>query len=160
VWLPVLSWHLHPDAVVPLTHAREQGGRAGRLILTTVGFWGSPRALLVMTITLLAGVFLVCAAILRDGRLLSQPAVLAPLIVFGSICGTYAQGLLAAILQQQVAEDFRGRLGSVVVAGRSALISLGVSVGALVAGAGTPCCCSWSSAACSSWSSQRRAGSP
>lgn len=111
------------------------GVLVGRLALAAVGFRGSPRAALIAAVTGLSGLLLVSALTLRDGWLLSQPLLLASLVVIGSVCSTYAQGLLAAIIQQQVAEDIRGRLSSIVVAGRYVLITLGTTLGALVAGA-------------------------
>jgi hypothetical protein len=46
---------------------------------------------------------------------------------------TYAQGLTAAIIQQQVSEAYRGRFSSIVVAGRYVLISIGAILGTFIA---------------------------
>ena len=46
---------------------------------------------------------------------------------------TYAQGLTAAIIQQQVSDAYRGRFSSIVVAGRFVLISVGALLGTFIA---------------------------
>jgi uncharacterized protein YaaW (UPF0174 family) len=51
----------------------------------------------------------------------------------GSMLGTYAQGLVAALAQHKVDETFRGRLSGLLIAGRNVLIALGAIIGSLMA---------------------------
>lgn len=109
------------------------GVLVGRLALTVNGFRGDSRALLLLLVGGLTLIQFVGAATLADGWLVRQPMMLPTLVIIGSACGTYAQGLTAAILQQDVEETYRGGLSSVLVAGRSVLIAAGVLLGTLVA---------------------------
>jgi predicted MFS family arabinose efflux permease len=59
--------------------------------------------------------------------------MVAPLLVLlGSVLAIYCQGLFGAILQQEVAEDMRGRLSAILVTGRNIAIGAGALIGAAV----------------------------
>ncbi|MBM3670508.1 MAG: hypothetical protein FJW97_10985 [Actinobacteria bacterium] len=103
----------------------------GRLALTLIGFRGNPRVILLITVGSLCCVQFLGAVSLTDRWILSQPLALPAIVILGTIASTYAQGLLAAIIQQDVTEEYRGRLGSILVAGRNILISVGALAGAL-----------------------------
>lgn len=105
----------------------------GRLALTILGFRGNPRSILFATTLCLSSLQILGAFSLTDGWILGQPLALPLIVIFGSICSTYAQGLLAAIIQQEVVEQHRGSLGSILVAGRYILISAGAILGTLAA---------------------------
>lgn len=105
----------------------------GRLALTLIGFRGNPRLILLITVGSLSCLQFLGAVSLTDRWILSQPLALPAIVILGTIASTYAQGLLAAIIQQEVAEEYRGRLGSILVAGRNILISVGALAGALSA---------------------------
>lgn len=104
----------------------------GRLALVTLGFRGSPRTIVLAAVVALITIQLLGAIALTDQWLLGQLLVLPIIVIVGSICSTYAQGLLAAIIQQTVDEPYRGSLASVLVAGRNGLISVGAIFGAFV----------------------------
>lgn len=103
----------------------------GRLALTLRGFRGNPRTILLLSVGSLSALQMLGALSLTDRWLLTEPLALPTIVILGTIASTYAQGLLAAIIQQEVAEDYRGRLGSILVAGRNILISVGALAGAL-----------------------------
>ncbi|CAB4923878.1 MAG: MFS transporter [Actinobacteria bacterium] len=107
------------------------GVLAGRMALTLAGFRGNPRVILLVTVGSLCLLQLVGVLSLTDQWLQSQPLALPLIVILGSMASTYAQGLLAAIIQQEVTENYRGRLGSILVAGRNILISVGALTGAL-----------------------------
>lgn len=108
------------------------GVLVGRLALTLIGFRGNPRVILLSTIGGLSAVQLVSAVTLTDGWLLAQAILLPLVVIIGTGFSTYAQGLLAAIIQQQVVEDHRGGVSAVLVVGRNVLISIGALLGTLV----------------------------
>lgn len=105
----------------------------GRLALTAIGFRGDPRALVRGSVLVLAAAQALALVALIDGWLIRQPLAMPLIIVVGTVCSTYAQGLTAAIVQQQVDETMRGRLASLLVAGRNVLISAGALAGSLLA---------------------------
>ena len=107
------------------------GVLAGRMALTLAGFRGNPRVILLVTVGSLCLLQLVGVLSLTDQWLQNQPLALPLIVILGSMASTYAQGLLAAIIQQEVTENYRGRLGSILVAGRNILISVGALTGAL-----------------------------
>ena len=76
---------------------------------------------------------LVGAVALQDNWLIRQALLLPAIVIIGSLMSTYAQGLTAAIIQQQVSEAYRGRFSSIVVAGRYVLISIGAILGTFIA---------------------------
>lgn len=108
------------------------GVLAGRLALTVMGFRGNPRVILLSTVGGLSAVQLVGALALTDNWLLDQAMLLPLVVIIGTGFSTYAQGLLAAIIQQQVVEDHRGGVSAVLVVGRNVLISIGALLGTLV----------------------------
>lgn len=114
------------------------GVLVGRLTLAIVGFRGDPRRLLTIVVVGLAVTQLLAALALTDGWLIDQLLVLPMVIIIGSIFSTYAQGVTASIIQQEVAEDHRGGLASILVAGRNILISLAALGGAALAVAWGP----------------------
>jgi len=79
----------------------------------------------------------VCSSDL-DGWLIDQLLLLPAIIIIGSIFSTYAQGVTASIIQQEVAEEHRGGLASILVAGRNVLISVAALGGAALAVAWGP----------------------
>jgi MFS family permease len=120
-----------PDIAAVSIASGMVGVLLGRLALTVIGFRGSPRLILIVTVGSLSFLQFVGALSLTDRWLISQLLALPAIVIMGSIASTYAQGLLAAIIQQEVAEEYRGRLGSILVAGRNILISVGALAGAL-----------------------------
>lgn len=111
------------------------GVLAGRLALTVAGFRGSPRIILLVTVGSLSLLQLLGSLSLTDEWIQTQLLALPLIVILASMASTYSQGLLAAMIQQEVAENYRGRLGSILVAGRSILISMGALIGALGAAA-------------------------
>jgi MFS family permease len=109
------------------------GVLAGRVLLTVLGFRGNPRLLLIISVLGLALTQLVSAVALQDNWLIRQALLLPAIVIIGSLMSTYAQGLTAAIIQQQVSEAYRGRFSSIVVAGRYVLISIGAILGTFIA---------------------------
>jgi MFS family permease len=109
------------------------GVLAGRVLLTVLGFRGNPRLLLSISILGLAITQLVGAVALQDNWLVRQALLLPAIVIIGSLMSTYAQGLTAAIIQQQVSDAYRGRFSSIVVAGRFVLISVGALLGTFIA---------------------------
>lgn len=105
----------------------------GRLALTLAGFRGNLRALLLTSVLGLAVLQLLGALALTNGWLLTQLLALPAIIIAGSVGSTYAQGLTAAMTQQLVAEDHRGALSSILVAGRNVFIAVAATLGALIA---------------------------
>lgn len=122
-----------PDLAARSIAAGMVGVLLGRLALTAVGFRGDPRVLVRGCVIALAALQGLGAVALVDGWLMRQVLALPLIIVLGSVCSTYAQGLTAAIVQQEVDEEMRGRVGSLLVAGRNILISAGAIVGSLLA---------------------------
>lgn len=114
------------------------GVLVGRLALAVVGFRGDPRRLLTLMVVGLALAQILAALALTDGWLIDQLLVLPTIIIIGSIFSTYAQGVTASIIQQEVAEEHRGGLASILVAGRNILISLAALGGAALAVAWGP----------------------
>lgn len=110
----------------------------GRLSLVAIGFRGNPRRLLALVVGGLCFAQLVGVVMLTDGWLTRQLLVLPAIIIVGSVCSTYAQGVTAAIIQQSVPEEHRGGLASVLVTGRNALISIAAIGGAALAVAWGP----------------------
>ncbi len=110
----------------------------GRLGLVAIGFRGNPRRLLALVVGGLCFAQLVGVVMLTDGWLTRQLLVLPAIIIVGSVCSTYAQGVTAAIIQQAVPEEHRGGLASVLVTGRNALISIAAIGGAALAVAWGP----------------------
>ena len=110
----------------------------GRLGLVAIGFRGNPRRLLALVVGGLCFAQLVGVVLLTDGWLIRQLLVLPAIIIVGSVCSTYAQGVTAAIIQQAVPEEHRGGLASVLVTGRNALISIAAIGGAALAVAWGP----------------------
>lgn len=106
----------------------------GRIVLVLLGFRGRPRVMILATTLGLAVSQVASAVGLIDGWMLSRALVVGLLIGLGSICGVFSQGILAALLQQEVTEEYRGRVGAVLTSGRYALIALGALLGALIAG--------------------------
>lgn len=110
----------------------------GRLILAAIGFRGNPRRLLTLVVGGLCVAQFIGAVMLTDGWLVRQLLALPAIIIVGSVCSTYAQGVTAAIIQQGVLEQHRGGLASLLVTGRNALISTGALGGAALAVAWGP----------------------
>lgn len=109
------------------------GVLVGRLALAVVGFRGDPRRLLTLMVVGLALAQMLASLALTDGWLIDQLLLLPAIIIIGSIFSTYAQGMTASIIQQEVAEEHRGGLASILVAGRNILISLAALGGAALA---------------------------
>lgn len=109
------------------------GVLAGRMLLTVLGFRGNPRLLLIFAVLGLGLTQLIGAVALQDNWLARQALLLPAIVIIGSLMSTYAQGLTAAIIQQQVSDAYRGRFSSLVVAGRNVLISIGVLLGTFIA---------------------------
>lgn len=114
------------------------GVLVGRLALAVVGFRGDPRRLLTLMVVGLALAQILAAVGLTDGWLIDQVLVLPAIIIIGSIFSTYAQGVTASIIQQEVAEEHRGGLASILVAGRNVLISVAALASAALAVAWGP----------------------
>jgi MFS family permease len=114
------------------------GVLVGRLALAILGFRGDPRRLLTIVVVGLAVTQLLAAVALTDGWLIDQLLVLPTVIIIGSVFSTYAQGVTASIIQQEVEEDHRGGLASILVAGRNILISIAALGGAALAVAWGP----------------------
>lgn len=109
------------------------GVLVGRLALTALGFRGNPRIILLATVGGLSAAQILGALALTDGWLLEQTLALPLIVIIGSAFSTYAQGLLAALIQQQVTEEHRGSVSSLMVVGRNILISVGALLGTVVA---------------------------
>lgn len=114
------------------------GVLVGRLALAVVGFRGDPRRLLTLMVVGLALAQMLASLALTDGWLIDQLLLLPAIIIIGSIFSTYAQGVTASIIQQEVAEEHRGGLASILVAGRNVLISIAALGGAALAVAWGP----------------------
>lgn len=114
------------------------GVLVGRLALAVVGFRGDPRRLLTLMVVGLALAQMLASLALTDGWLIDQLLLLPAIIIIGSIFSTYAQGVTASIIQQEVAEEHRGGLASILVAGRNVLISVAALGGAALAVAWGP----------------------
>lgn len=114
------------------------GVLVGRLALAVVGFRGDPRRLLTLMVVGLALAQMLASLALKDGWLMGQLLLLPAIIIVGSIFSTYAQGVTASIIQQEVAEEHRGGVASILVAGRNVLISVAALGGAALAVAWGP----------------------
>lgn len=122
-----------PELASTSIAAGMAGVLAGRMLLTVLGFRGNPRLLLIISVLGLCLTQLVGAIALQDNWLVRQALLLPAIVIIGSLMSTYAQGLTAAIIQQQVTDAYRGRFSSLVVAGRNVLISIGVLLGTFIA---------------------------
>lgn len=101
----LLLFNLDVPQIASMSIASGMAGvLIGRLTLALVGFRGSPRAIVLATTSSLAVLQILGVISLNDRWILDQPFILPAIIIAGSVCSTYAQGLIAAILQQQVNE--------------------------------------------------------
>lgn len=99
------------------------GVLAGRLLLSAMGSHGPVRRQLLgsdggFVLLSFAGV-----ALVATGAAFASPWIPALLLFAGSSLAAYAQGLLAALVQQQVPDDVRGRLSGAMAAARSLIIA-------------------------------------
>lgn len=122
-----------PELAARSIAAGMVGVLVGRLALALLGFRGDPRLLVVGAVVLLAILQAGAGIALTDAWLLHQALALPLIIIVGSVCSTYAQGITASVVQQRVEEGMRGRLGAVLVAGRSILVSAAALGSALLA---------------------------
>jgi ENTS family enterobactin (siderophore) exporter len=130
--LVLFDQHL-PDLASLSIASGAAGVLLGRFLLAVLGFRGRPAYVLLGAVVGLAIIQLFGAVSLTDGWLFSHLVVLPLIIIVGSMLGTYAQGLVAALAQQKVDEAFRGRLSGLLIAGRNVLIALGAIIGSLMA---------------------------
>lgn len=102
----------------------------GRIALLGFGFRGNPSHI-VLTATLgLAVCQIVTVFLLANDWIMGVPWLLVADIAIATILLTYAQGLLAALVQQNVAESVRGRLSGSLGACRAILVSIAALVAA------------------------------
>ena len=99
------------------------GVLVGRLVLSLTGSHGAVRSQLLGS----DGAFVVLAflgvALLAADVAFASPWIPALVLFVGGGLNAYTQGLLAALVQQQVPDDARGRLTGVMAAARSLLIA-------------------------------------
>ncbi|MFM8239777.1 MAG: MFS transporter [Actinomycetota bacterium] len=109
--------------VTPVLAGGVLGVLVGRLVLSLTGSHGLVRRELVESY----GVFVLLAIIgiplVATGFAYRSPWIPAVILFVGSATTAYAQGLLAALVQQQVPDEIRGRLTGAMAAARSLLIA-------------------------------------
>ena len=99
------------------------GVLVGRLVLSATGSRGPVRRQLLGSDGGFVFLAFVGAALVATGAAFASPLIPAALLFVGSSLAAYAQGLLAALVQQQVPDDVRGRLSGAMAAARSLLIA-------------------------------------
>lgn len=104
----------------------------GRVLLTVFGFRGKPRVIITVTTLALAVIQVLSAVSLVNDWVLGQDFAAPVLIFLGSACAIYCQGLFSAMLQQEMAENMRGRISGLLVTGRNIAISAGALIGAAI----------------------------
>jgi len=105
----------------------------GRIALFVAGFRGNLRVLVLVGTLGLAACQLIAAFALIDNWMIQVVWPIPVVVGIGTALGTYAQGLLAAIIQQGVVEQYRGRVSAVLVAGRHVCYSVAALGGAYLA---------------------------
>jgi len=104
----------------------------GRVLLTLFGFRGRPRVIVLFTTVGLAALQVLAAFSLINDWILGQEMIAPLLVLLGSVLAIYCQGLFGAMLQQEMAEEMRGRLSAILVTGRNIAIGAGALIGAAV----------------------------
>ena len=99
------------------------GVLVGRLILTATGSHGPVRRQLLVSDGGFIGLCFIGIAMVATDAAFASPWVPAVLLFIGAGLSAYTQGLLAALVQQQVPDDVRGRLSGAMAAARSLLIA-------------------------------------
>ena len=108
------------------------GVLVGRLALLVIGFRGNPSYVVLGATLGLLAMQLVTVYLLANSWLMGVPWLLVVDIAVGTVMLTYAQGLLAALVQQNVAEEVRGSLSGGLIAGRAILISIAALIAAVI----------------------------
>lgn len=119
----VLASDWDESLVTPVLAAGVLGVLVGRLVLSLSGSHGLVRRELVRSygtfvVMALVGIPLIATRIVYD-----SPWISATILFIGSSTTAYAQGLLAALVQQQVPDAVRGRVTGGMAAARSLLIA-------------------------------------
>lgn len=99
------------------------GVLVGRLILTATGSHGPVRRQLLLSDGGFIALCFVGIAMVATDAAFASPWIPAVLLFIGAAFSAYTQGLLAALVQQQVPDDVRGRLSGAMAAARSLLIA-------------------------------------
>ena len=127
---------LDADEVASLSIAAGLAGvLLGRIALFVAGFRGNLRVLVIVGTLGLAACQVTATFALIDNWIIRAVWPIPVLVGIGTAMGTYAQGLLAAIIQQSVVERYRGRVSAVLVAGRNVCYSVAALGGAYLAAA-------------------------
>ena len=100
------------------------GVLVGRAALLGIGFRGRPSTILRMTMLGLLVCQSATAFMFIDNWLLDHHWLVAADIALATVLLTYGQGFLSALIQQDVAESVRGRLGGMLVGARAILVSV------------------------------------
>lgn len=95
----------------------------GRLLLTYIGSHGRVRQALLVSDGGFVALGFVGVGLVTSGFAFASPWVPAVLLFLGGALTAYTQGLLAALVQQQVPDAVRGRLTGAMAAARSLLIA-------------------------------------
>lgn len=119
----VLASDWDESLVTPVLASGVLGVLVGRLVLSLSGSRGRVRRELLRSygtfvVMALAGIPLIATGIVYD-----SPWLPAAILFVGSSTTAYAQGLLAALVQQQVPDEVRGRVTGGMAAARSLLIA-------------------------------------
>lgn len=109
--------------VTPVLLSGVLGVLTGRLFLSLTGSHGQVRRDLVQSYGTFVVLALLGIPIAAWGLVDTTVWIPVTLLFVGSAVTAYAQGLLAALIQQQVPDDARGRLTGLMAAARSLLIA-------------------------------------
>ena len=128
----VLASDWDDSLVTPVLVSGVAGVLVGRLVLALTGSRGVVRRELLESYGMFVALALLGVPLVATSVVYTAVWIPAAVLFVGSATTSYAQGLLAAIIQQQVVEDHRGGVSAVLVVGRNVLISIGALLGTLV----------------------------
>ena len=112
------------DALVtPVLVSGVAGVLVGRLVLALTGSRGVVRRELLESYGMFVALALLGVPLVATSVVYTAVWIPAAVLFVGSATTSYAQGLLAALVQQQVPDEVRGRLSGGVAAARSVLIA-------------------------------------
>ena len=119
----VLASDWDESLVTPVLASGVLGVLVGRLALSLSGSHGLVRRELVRSYGTFVVMALVGIPLIATGIVYDSPWISATILFIGSSTTAYAQGLLAALVQQQVPDAVRGRVTGGMAAARSLLIA-------------------------------------
>ena len=114
--------------VAPTLIGGVAGVVVGRLVLTYTGSRGRVRESLLISDAAFVILAFFGVGLLATGVAFASPWIPAAVLFFGGALNAYTQGLLAALVQQQVPDDVRGRLTGALAAARSLIIAAGAAL--------------------------------